>query len=256
MSACGTKRTFEPLRLMSAWRGKADLAYPSNSRPVSGPCGSGCMCGQGDLFRYLVALKVAPPRSMTKSRRLIRSPRRRGRVASGARRGRVPWRSWVPLNKSLLVGHHGERSSITPQSVRVCMTAATIEASTGPQIRNRAPVLNSTSLPATSATRLSAQHLLGPLMLTMQPAERRAVAGASETAGSLVFRPRERPPTQLRQAPSPLQRCAPSRLLTISGAAEPKSLSGLRLRHWIVPNIQYLNLSITWGELLHKEAKA
>jgi hypothetical protein len=39
------------------------------------------------------------------------------RVASGARRGRVPWRSWVPPNKSLLVGHHGQRSSITPQSV-------------------------------------------------------------------------------------------------------------------------------------------
>src|SRR5215472_15943685 len=34
-----------------------------------------------------------------------------------------------------------------------------------------------------------------------------------------------RPPTQLHQAPSPLQRCAPSRLSTISGAAEPKSLS-------------------------------
>src|SRR5215468_11157015 len=33
-----------------------------------------------------------------------------------------------------------------PQSVRACMTAATIGASTGPQIRNRAPVLNSTSI--------------------------------------------------------------------------------------------------------------
>ena len=61
----------------------------------------------------------------------------------------------------------------------------------------------------------------------MQTAERRTVAGASETAGSLVFRPRERPPTQLHQAPSRLQRCAPSRLPTISGAAEPKSLSRL-----------------------------
>jgi hypothetical protein len=46
-------------------------------------------------------------------------------------------------------------------------------------------------------------------MLTMQTAKHHAIAGASETAGSLVFRPRERPPTQLRQAPSPLQRCAP-----------------------------------------------
>jgi hypothetical protein len=64
-------------------------------------------------------------------------------------------------------------------------------------------------------------------MSTMQPAERRAVAGASETAGSLVFRPRERPPTQLHQAPSRLQGSAPSPLSTISGAAEPKSLSRL-----------------------------
>src|SRR5215813_1384945 len=59
----------------------------------------------------------------------------------------------------------------------------------------------------------------------MQTAQPHAIAVASETAGSLVFQPRERPPTQLHQAPSPLQRCAPSRLSTISGAAEPKSLS-------------------------------
>jgi hypothetical protein len=51
----------------------------------------------------------------------------------------------------------------------------------------------------------------------MQTAERRAVAGASETAGSLVFRPRERPPTQRHQAPG----------LDHLGAAEPKSLSRL-----------------------------
>src|SRR5262245_56325669 len=62
-------------------------------------------------------------------------------------------------------------------------------------------------------------------MLTMQTAQHHAIGGASETAGSLVFRPRERSPTHLHQAPSPLQRCAPSRLSTISGAAEPKSLS-------------------------------
>src|SRR5262245_44326533 len=64
-------------------------------------------------------------------------------------------------------------------------------------------------------------------MLTMQTAQHHAIAAASETAGSLVFRPRERPPTQLHQAASRLQRCAPSRLSTISGAAEPKSLSRL-----------------------------
>src|SRR5262249_52504154 len=58
-------------------------------------------------------------------------------------------------------------------------------------------------------------------MLTMQTAQGHAIAGASETAGLLVFQPRERPPTQLHQAPSRLQRCAPSRLSTISGAADP-----------------------------------
>src|SRR5262249_40306384 len=63
------------------------------------------------------------------------------------------------------------------------------------------------------------------LMLTTQTAQHHAIAGASETAGLLVFRPRERSPTQQHQAPSRLQRCAPSRLSTISGAAEPKSLS-------------------------------
>src|SRR5262249_59129526 len=77
-------------------------------------------------------------------------------------------------------------------------------------------------------------QLLGPLKVTIQTAERRAVAGASETAGSLVFRPRERPPTQLHQAPSRLQGCAPSGLSTNSGAAEPKSLSRL-FPNWLMP---------------------
>src|SRR5262249_24753464 len=62
-------------------------------------------------------------------------------------------------------------------------------------------------------------------MLTMPTAQHHATAGASETAGLLVFRPRERPPTQLHQAPSRLQRCAPSRLSTISDAPVAKSLS-------------------------------
>jgi hypothetical protein len=93
-------------------------------------------------------------------------------------------------------------------------------------------------------------------MLTMQTSERRTVAGASETAGSLVVRPREQPPTRLHQAPSPLQRCAPSRLSTISGAAEPKSLfRPLRLRHWIAPNIHYLNLSITGASFCIKRQR-
>src|SRR5262245_14075140 len=81
-------------------------------------------------------------------------------------------------------------------------------------------------------------------MLTMQTAQHHAIAGASETADSLVFRPRERPPTQLHQAPSPLQQCAPSRLSTISGAAEPKSLSRPVSSSLDRPNIHYLNLSI------------
>ena len=36
---------------------------------------------------------AAPPSSVMNSRRFIRSPRRRGRAASAARRGRAPWRS-------------------------------------------------------------------------------------------------------------------------------------------------------------------
>ena len=36
---------------------------------------------------------AAPPSSVMNSRRLIRSPRRRGQAASAARRGRAPWRS-------------------------------------------------------------------------------------------------------------------------------------------------------------------
>src|SRR5215831_1079008 len=86
-------------------------------------------------------------------------------------------------------------------------------------------------------------------MLTTQTAEHHATAGASETAGSHVFRPPERPPTQLHQAPSRLQRCAPSRLSTISGAAEPKSLSPPASSSLDRPNIHYLNLPIILGRL-------
>src|SRR5262249_45679500 len=110
--------------------------------------------------------------------------------------------------------------------------------------------------PATSATRLSAQYLLGPLMLTTQTAEHHATAGARETAGSLVFRPRERPPTQLHQAPSRLQRCAPSRLSTISGAAEPKSLSPPASSSLDRPPYPLSEPFDNRGELQHEEAKA
>src|SRR5262249_28416920 len=92
-------------------------------------------------------------------------------------------------------------------------------------------------------------------MLTTQTAKHHAIAGASETAGSLVFRPRERPPTQLHQAPSRLQRCAPSRLSTTSGAAEPKSL--FRPASWSLDRPQYpLSEPFdNWGELLHEQAQ-
>src|SRR5215471_18291959 len=91
----------------------------------------------------------------------------------------------------------------------------------------------------------------------MQTAQHHAIAGASETAGSLVFRPRERPPTQLHQAPSPLRRCAPSRLSTTSGAAEPKSLSRPASSSLDRPQHPLSKPFDNWeGELLHKEAKA
>ncbi len=121
-------------------------------------------------------------------------------------------------HRTVLGSKFGQRR---PQSARACMTADTIGASTEPLIRSRAPVANTTSItPAASATQLSARHLLGLLPLTMQTAAHYAVAGASETAGSLESRPREPPPTQLRPAPSPPQRSAPSRLSTIAGASE------------------------------------
>jgi hypothetical protein len=90
-------------------------------------------------------------------------------------------------------------------------------------------------------------------MLTMQTAQHHAIAGASGTAGSLVFRPRERPPTQLRQASSPQQRCAPSRLSTISGAAEPKSLSRPASSSLNRPQYPLSEPFDNWGELLHQE---
>src|SRR5215475_7289471 len=93
-------------------------------------------------------------------------------------------------------------------------------------------------------------------MLTMQTAQHHAIAGASETAGLLVFRPRERLPTQLRRAPSPLQRCAPSRLSTISGAAEPKSLSRPVSSSLDRPQHPLSKPFDNWGELLHKAANA
>src|SRR5262249_25958039 len=106
------------------------------------------------------------------------------------------------------------------------------------------------SLPATSPPRLWAQHLLGPLMLTTQTAQHHAIAGASETTGSLVFRPRERPPTQQHQAPSRPQRCAPSRLSTIFGAAQPKSLSRPASSSLDRPQYPLSEPFDNWGELI------
>ena len=43
----------------------------------------------------LIYLGRCPTGGCVRCRRLIRSPRRRGRAASAALRGRAPWRSWV-----------------------------------------------------------------------------------------------------------------------------------------------------------------
>src|SRR5262245_51263199 len=143
-----------------------------------------------------------------------------------------------------------------PRSVRDCMTTDTIGASTGPQIRNRAPVLNSTSItPGAIGNAVIGATSVGT---NVNDANRAAPCNCRrhETAGLLVFQPRERPPTQLHQAPSRLQRCAPSRLSTTSGAAEPKSLS--RPASWSLDRPQYpLSEPFdNWGELLHEQAKA
>src|SRR5262245_36668963 len=82
-------------------------------------------------------------------------------------------------------------------------------------------------------------------MLTMQTAQHHAIAGASETAGSLVFRlasDRRRNCTRLHR------RCNDALLLgSRPSPARPNRSHylGLHLRQWIAPIIHYLNLSIT-----------
>ena len=73
------------------WRNpRRDSAMPSGDwllrNPITGIAGCCARAASGHAA-------AAPPSSVMNSRRFIRSPRRRGRAATAARRGRAPWRS-------------------------------------------------------------------------------------------------------------------------------------------------------------------
>ena len=85
-------------------RGPAQLRQPLQERPEAGlkfRIVRGCGQEHADAPHPLGLLRAhrerpvaaAPPSSVMNSRRFIRSPRRRARAASAARRGRAPWRS-------------------------------------------------------------------------------------------------------------------------------------------------------------------
>src|SRR5215813_9614548 len=117
-----------------------------------------------------------------------------------------------------------------PQSVRACMTAATISASTEPQIRNRAPVVNSTSTtPGDIGNAVTGTASVGTS--NVNDANRAAPCNCRRQRNSWLHR-RCNDALLLGSRPSP---ALPNR----------SHYLGLRLRHRITPNIHYLNLSIT-----------
>src|SRR6516162_8268715 len=134
-----------------------------------------------------------------------------------------------------------------PQSVRACMTAATIGASTGPQIRNRAPVLNSTSItPGDIGTAVIGAASVGTSNVNeanrAAPCNCRAPAKQLARLYSGLASDRRRNCTWLHR------RCNDALLLGSRPSPALPNRShylGLRLRHWIAPHIHYLNLSIT-----------
>ena len=145
-----------------------------------------------------------------------------------------------------------------PQSVRACTTAATIWASTGPQIRNRAPVLNSTSItPGDSGNLVSGAASVGTSNVNdanrAAPCNCRAPAKQLARLYSGLASDRRRNCTRLHRG------CNDAFLLgSRPSSARPNRSHylGLRFRHWIAPNIHHLNLSITGASFCMKEAKA
>jgi len=88
----GLTRQYQSIRLVSfkPWRNAARrCSVPSGDvlrrNPIAGI--AGCCA------RAAIGHAATPPISVMNSRRLIQSPRRRGRAVSVARRGRAPWRS-------------------------------------------------------------------------------------------------------------------------------------------------------------------
>src|SRR5215472_13780500 len=137
-----------------------------------------------------------------------------------------------------------------PRSVRHCMTTDTIGASTGPRIRNRAPVLNSTSItPGAIGNAVIGAASVGTS--NVNDANRAAPCNCRRQRNSWLAcisasRDRRRNCTRLHR------RCNDALLLGSRPSPALPNRShylGLRLRHWIAPNIHYLNLPITLGKL-------
>jgi hypothetical protein len=147
-----------------------------------------------------------------------------------------------------------------PQLVRDCMTADTIGTSTGPRIRNRAPVVNSTSItPGDIGNAVISAASVGTF--NVNDATRAAPCNCRRQRNSwLACIPASRATTDATApgsiAAAKLQRCAPSRLLTISGAAEPKSLSRPASSSLDRPQYPVSEPFDNLGRALHKEAKA
>src|SRR5262249_52214852 len=144
-----------------------------------------------------------------------------------------------------------------PQSVRACMTAATIGASTGPQIRNRTPVVNSTSI--------APDHIGN------------AVIGAVSVGSFNVNDANRGAPCNCRRHRNSWLACIPASRATADATA-PGSIAAATMRSFsaldhlrrcrteatistcvfVIGSPQYpLSEPFdNWGELQHKEAKA
>jgi len=141
------------------------------------------------------------------------------------------------------------------------MTAATIEASTGPQIRNRAPVVNATSItPASIGT---------------------AVIGAASVGTSTVNDANRRAPCNCRRQRNSWLACIPASRATVDATA-PGSIAAATMRSFsALDHLRRCRTEVTisawvsvigsppqyplsepaddfgtnWGELLHKRSK-
>jgi hypothetical protein len=145
-----------------------------------------------------------------------------------------------------------------PQSMRACITADTIGVSTGPQIRNRTPVLNSTSITP------------GDIV--------EAVVGAATVGTSNVNDANLGAPCSCRRQRNSWLACIPASRAT-ADAVSPGFIAAATMRSFsALDHLRRCRTEVTisasasssldrpqhplsepfgnWGELLHKEAKA